>query len=142
MAKKTALNIVDAWNKILVPAVESGALTATEQLTFLYIVIAINRNMWEPVEINPAIIAGATGKDKRTIKTAIANLEAKQIISIDHTGAVYFGRKYIRTGEGSNATDNLSTARTVRNDNTSRADSGEGNAEAVRTSRKRREIFN
>ncbi len=121
MAKASPTTIVEVWNKKITPTLESGDLTATEQLTLVYLAIALNRNIWEPVKINAAIIAAATGKDKRTIQKAIQRLADLGVVRINDEGEIYFGDgKHNRISAGSTGTDagtgaGANIADTVRN---------------------------
>ena len=93
MGKTTATNIVDVWNRTSV-IVESGDLSGIEQLTLFHCLIALNRNLWLPTKINPAIIAAATRKDKRTIASAINKLVEEDILQRNEGGAISIGGHY------------------------------------------------
>ena len=138
MAKQTATNIVDVWNRTSV-IVESGDFSAVEQLTLFHCLIALNRNLWLPTKINPAIIAAAMRKDKRTISSAIEKLISENILYRTEGGSISIGRHYSyqRDTEQGGA---LSTVQP--RDNTGHDTRGDGNVAQTKPAGRRRKLFN
>lgn len=137
MAKKTPTTIVEVWNKKLVPKVESGELTAIEQLTLFYLAISLNRNFWEPAKVNAAMIAAAMNKDKRTIQKAIRHLIELKIVFETEEGEITFEQGY-RTV--SRIEDRASTVQDANNDGT--ASGGESDSEESKSAGRGRRLFN
>jgi len=138
MAKQTATNIVDVWNRTSV-IVESGDLSSVEQLTLFHCLIALNRNLWQSTKVNPAIIAAATRKDKRTISSAIDKLVAENILYRTEGGAISIGRHYSYQ-RGSEQGGAVSTVQP--RDNAGHDGGSDGNVTQTKPAGRRRKLFN
>lgn len=139
MAKPTPVSIVDVWNKTA-PALESGDFSAIEQLTLIHVLIALNRNLWQPVKVNPAIIAAATFKDKRTISNAIEKLITADMLERSEKGALRIGGYYYNQGgnpDGAAANSGVQSPDTVRPNS-----GGDGDSAETKPARRKRTIFN
>lgn len=139
MAKQTPASIVDVWNKTA-PALESGDFSAIEQITLIHVLIALNRNLWQPVKVNPAIIAAATFKDKRTISSAIEKLITADMLTRSEKGALTIGGYYTNQSRNADATTTASGVQSTDTDRTDN-DGDKFNAE-VKHTRRKRSIFN
>lgn len=138
MAKNTPTNIVEVWNKVA-PELESGDFSATEQITLIHVIIALNRNLWTPTKINPAIIAAATRKDKRTIRAAINKLIKLGALQQNQAGGIFIGKTI---SDKPSVTDNPRDSRNDGDTNPDGANSGgDQNASGTKNQRRRR-LFN
>lgn len=139
MAKQTPASIVDVWNKTA-PALESGDFSAIEQITLIHVLIALNRNLWQPVKVNPAIIAAATFKDKRTISSAIEKLITADMLTRSEKGALTIGGYY--TNQRGNS-DSAAANGGVQSTDTARPNQdGDGISAKTKPARRTRSIFN
>lgn len=139
MAKNTLTSIVDVWNKTA-PVLESGDLSAIEQITLIHTLIALNRNLWQPVKINPAIIAAATFKDKRTIASAIDKLVSEDLLTRSEKGLIQVGRHY--TNQRDTATARTTTAGIQQTDTARTYERSDATVTETQPARRKRTIFN
>lgn len=147
MAKTTPTTIVEVWNKTIVPALESGDLSATEQAVLVHIAIALNRNLWSPMKINAKLIAAATDKDRRTVTSAINHIAELGIITND-SGVINFGKQYNSYIRDNQAKNNVTAADLIRAgqndgpDTSRKSRNGDDVSDRTQPSKKRRQIFN